>query len=76
MWKAAGDSVRALNKRDDLQAKEERRVHDALYIACRGGIEHQVGEILESTAKRAGEPYQFKVPLIAEHHIGDTWADV
>lgn len=26
LWKAARDSVRALNKRDDLQAREERRV--------------------------------------------------
>lgn len=26
LWKAASESVRALNKRDDLQAKEERRV--------------------------------------------------
>jgi DNA polymerase I-like protein with 3'-5' exonuclease and polymerase domains len=51
-------------------------IHDAIYVACREGLEGTVGTVLEKSAEASGEPFGFMVPLSAEHHIGDTWADV
>ena len=40
-------------------------VHDELVICCRPAIAERVGEILIHHARKAGEPYGFRVPLDA-----------
>ena len=49
-------------------------VHDELVICCRPAIAEQVGELLVRHARKAGEPYGFRVPLDAEFKIGCDWA--
>lgn len=50
-------------------------VHDEYQVACRQGLEAEVGIILTSTARAAGEPYGFRVPLTSDWSSGRTWAD-
>jgi DNA polymerase I-like protein with 3'-5' exonuclease and polymerase domains len=48
-------------------------IHDELVACCRSAIAEQVGEILTRYARKAGEPYGFRVPLEAESKIGRDW---
>jgi DNA polymerase I-like protein with 3'-5' exonuclease and polymerase domains len=49
-------------------------IHDEIVAVCRSEIAEQVGEILVRHARKAGEPYGFRVPLEAEFKIGRDWA--
>jgi DNA polymerase I len=49
-------------------------IHDELAVCCRPTIAEQVGEILVHCARKAGEPYGFRLPLEAEFKIGRDWA--
>jgi len=49
-------------------------IHDELAVCCRPTIAEQVGEILVRCARKAGEPYGFRLPLEAEFKIGRSWA--
>jgi hypothetical protein len=49
-------------------------IHDEIVAVCRPEIAEQVGEILVRHARKAGEPYGFRVPLEAEFKIGRDWA--
>ena len=49
-------------------------VHDELVICCRPAIAERVGEILIYHARKAGEPYGFRVPLDAVCSSGRDWA--
>ena len=49
-------------------------VHDEIVICCRPAIAERVGEILIHHARKAGEPYGFRVPLDAVCGIGRDWA--
>jgi DNA polymerase I-like protein with 3'-5' exonuclease and polymerase domains len=49
-------------------------IHDELAVCCRPTIAEQVGEILVRRARKAGEPYGFRLPLEAEFKIGRDWA--
>lgn len=50
-------------------------VHDEIQVACREGLEEEVGECLVRHARAAGEPYGFRVPLDSKYSVGLTWAD-
>ena len=50
-------------------------VHDEIQVCCKEQIAEPVGEILVRNARKAGEPYGFRVPLDSQYSIGDTWAD-
>jgi DNA polymerase-1 len=50
-------------------------VHDEMQFAVEKDIEDEVGATLVKHAKRAGEPYGFRVPLDSSYSVGDTWAD-
>jgi DNA polymerase-1 len=50
-------------------------VHDEIQVGCREDIADEVGAVLVKHAKRAGEPYGFRVPLDSSYSVGDTWAD-
>lgn len=50
-------------------------IHDEVQIACRVGLGDRIGEIVTREARRAGEPYGFRVRLDSKYKIGRTWAD-
>ena len=50
-------------------------VHDELQVACRQGLETQVGELLVKCAKAAGDPYKVKVKLDSSYKVGSNWAE-
>jgi len=49
-------------------------IHDELVVCCRPAIANSIGELLVRHARKAGEPYGFRVPLDAEFKIGRDWA--
>jgi DNA polymerase I-like protein with 3'-5' exonuclease and polymerase domains len=49
-------------------------IHDELVVCCRPTIANLVGELLVRHARKAGEPYGFRVPLDADFKIGRDWA--
>jgi DNA polymerase I-like protein with 3'-5' exonuclease and polymerase domains len=50
-------------------------VHDEYQVACRKGLEQDVGETLVKYAKSAGDAYGFRVPLDSKYSVGKTWAE-
>jgi DNA polymerase-1 len=50
-------------------------VHDEVQVCCRKEIADEIGEILVRTARAAGEPYGFRVPLDSKAVIGNSWKD-
>lgn len=50
-------------------------IHDEIQIACRNGLGEQLGRLLTSTARRAGEPTGFRVRLDSNYKCGHNWAD-
>lgn len=50
-------------------------VHDEIQVWVREGKEQIVADILKATAKKAGEPYKFRVRLDGEATIGNNWRD-
>jgi DNA polymerase-1 len=50
-------------------------IHDELQVACRKGLEEDIGRLLVTTAKSAGAPYGFKVPLDSKYSIGTSWKE-
>ena len=51
-------------------------IHDELQYECPQIQTTEVGQILEVTAKEAGEYYKMRCPVAAEYKVGSTWADV
>jgi DNA polymerase I-like protein with 3'-5' exonuclease and polymerase domains len=49
--------------------------HDEYQVACREGLEEDVGQILVKHARNAGQDYGFRVPLDSKFTVGRTWAD-
>lgn len=49
--------------------------HDEAQAIARPDQAQQVGELGCWSIKRAGEVLNFRVPLLSEYKIGDTWAD-
>jgi DNA polymerase I len=49
-------------------------IHDELVVCCRPTIANLVGELLVRHARKAGEPYGFRVPLDADFKVGRDWA--
>lgn len=49
-------------------------VHDEIQVACKNGLEEQVGQILVRTAQEAGKPFNFRIRLDGEFKVGKTWA--
>lgn len=49
-------------------------VHDEYQVACREGLEQEVGAILVKHARSAGEPYEFRVQLDSKFKVGQSWA--
>lgn len=50
-------------------------VHDEVQVWVREGIEKEIGNILEETARTAGLPYGFRVRLDGEASVGANWAE-
>lgn len=50
-------------------------VHDEIQVCCRKEIAEEVGDILVRCARKAGEPYGFRVPLDSKYSVGSSWAD-
>jgi DNA polymerase-1 len=50
-------------------------VHDEQQTACREHLAERVGQIITEAARRAGEPYGFRIPLDSEFKIGKNWAE-
>lgn len=50
-------------------------VHDEVQVCVREGLEEKVGDIIVEAARKAGEPFGFRVPLDSEWVAGDTWED-
>jgi DNA polymerase-1 len=50
-------------------------VHDEYQIAAREEVAEEVGGILVKHAEKAGEPYNFRIPLNSKFKIGHSWAD-
>jgi len=50
-------------------------VHDEYQVACRKGLENEIGEVLVACAKAAGQKYGFRVPLDSAFDIGQSWKD-
>lgn len=50
-------------------------VHDEIQVCCHKDVAQEIGEILVSCARKAGEPYGFRVPLDSEATTGRSWKD-
>jgi hypothetical protein len=50
-------------------------IHDELQVACRKGLGDKIGEILVREARRAGEPYGFRIKLDSKYVKGRNWAE-
>lgn len=50
-------------------------IHDEYQVAAREGLEDEVGETLVRCARKAGEPFNFRVPLDSSYSVGASWAD-
>lgn len=50
-------------------------IHDEIQVAVRNGLGDRIGEVLTREARKAGEPYGFRVRLDSKYKIGRTWAD-
>jgi hypothetical protein len=50
-------------------------VHDEIQVCCRKEVAEEVGSILVECARKAGEPYGFRVPLDSEFAVGVNWKD-
>jgi hypothetical protein len=49
--------------------------HDEYQVACREGLEEEVGQTLVKHARTAGQEYGFRVPLDSKFSVGRTWAE-
>jgi len=50
-------------------------VHDELQLLVRKGLEEEIGNIVVSCARKAGEPYAFRGPLDSQAKVGRSWKD-
>lgn len=50
-------------------------VHDEIQVCCREEVAEEIGEILVRNARKAGEPYGFRVPLDSKAVKGASWKD-
>lgn len=50
-------------------------VHDEVQLCVREGLEEEIGKIIVECARKAGDPYGFRVPLDSEWVVGSTWED-
>lgn len=50
-------------------------VHDEIQVCCRKEVAEAIGEILVRNARKAGEPYGFRVPLDSKAVQGRSWKD-
>ena len=50
-------------------------IHDEIQIACREGLEEQVGQVTLDVIKKVQQHYDFRCQLDAEYKIGNNWAD-
>ena len=50
-------------------------VHDEIQVCVRDGYEATVGDILVACARKAGEPYGFRVALDSSWEVGANWAE-
>ena len=50
-------------------------VHDEVQIACKKGIENEVGEICREAAAQTGLIFKFRCPLTADYSVGRSWAE-
>jgi hypothetical protein len=50
-------------------------VHDEVQVCVREGLEEEIGNIIVEAARKAGDPYGFRVPLDSEWVVGNTWED-
>jgi DNA polymerase I-like protein with 3'-5' exonuclease and polymerase domains len=49
-------------------------VHDEVQLCVREGLEEEIGNIIVECARKAGEPYGFRVPLDSAWDAGPNWA--
>ena len=59
-----------------FQARQLAFVHDELQYECKPEDAEALAKHLESSALKAGEYYNLRIPIEAEAKIGATWADV
>lgn len=50
-------------------------IHDELQIACRNGLGDRIGKLLTDAARKAGDPFKFRIALDSDYKIGKSWAD-
>jgi DNA polymerase-1 len=50
-------------------------IHDEVQVACRPELVEVVGETLVHCARKAGEPFNFRIPLDSTYSSGTSWAD-
>lgn len=50
-------------------------IHDEIQVACRAELVEAIGETLVRCAKKAGEPFNFRIPLDSSYSSGYSWAD-
>lgn len=51
-------------------------VHDEINCAVREELVAKISSIIEEAGKKAGEPFEFRVPLAVEARVGRNWAEV
>lgn len=49
--------------------------HDEIQACVREGLEKPIGDVIVECARRAGDPYGFRVPLDSKWIVGDSWKD-
>lgn len=63
-------------KAEQLDAKIVAWVHDEVQLIVRKGKEEYVGNnILQGSARKAGEAFKINIPIEAEYSVGQTWAE-
>lgn len=67
------DDLKATGLADSVQ--QVAHVHDEYQLLVKSGLENDVGKIAVQAFNKAGEFFNFRIPLDGEYKVGHNWAE-
>lgn len=67
------DDLKAAGLADSVQ--QVAHVHDEYQLLVKSGLENDVGKIAVQAFNKAGEFFNFRIPLDGEYKVGHNWAE-
>lgn len=67
------DDLKAAGFADSVQ--QVAHVHDEYQLLVKSGLENDVGKIAVQAFNKAGEFFNFRIPLDGEYKVGHNWAE-